>query len=83
MLTGEHFAGAPEAALHFVSNKKDSVLAADVDQNPEELGWRIYETAFSEDGLSNHSSYIFRGDHALEGVLEMARAKNVARGIFQ
>src|SRR5215469_5948840 len=81
MLDGEHFSGAPDAALHFIGDKQDAVLVADFSDDRKKLARRNNEAAFAENRLSNNGSDLVGGNDTLEGVLKVPRAGHVARGI--
>ena len=81
-LAGKQRAGAAETRLHFVGNKEDAVLVAEIDQHLEVIRRRRDESAFTQNWLGDHGSDFFVCHHALERVFEMTRAVKIARGIF-
>src|SRR6266404_8960654 len=52
MLAGEHLSRAPKAGLHFVGDKQDAVLMADIHHDAEKLGRRRDEASFTENRFS-------------------------------
>ncbi len=51
---------------------------AEINENLEVIGRRSDESAFAQDGLSDHGCDFFVGHYTLEGVLEMAGAVEIA-----
>src|SRR5204863_5105401 len=73
MFGGEPFAGAGEAGLHFVGDKENAVLAANVLQQLEVVARRNDEAAFAEDGFGDDGGDGFGSDDTLERVFEVVR----------
>ena len=71
MFGGKPFAGAGEARLHFVGDKENAVLPADILQQLEVVARRNDKTAFTEDGLGDHGGDGFGSYGTLEGIFEM------------
>src|SRR4051812_12840483 len=59
------------------------MLVANVHQDAEEFRRRIYKAAFAENWFSDYCGHVFGGHHALKCVLEMTRAVDIARWIFE
>ena len=83
MLGREHRAGTSEAGLHFVGDEKNAVPLAGLLQNREEFARRRDETAFAKHGFDDDGGDSFGRHHALESILEVMRAENIACGILQ
>src|SRR2546427_12963453 len=73
MFGGKPFARAGEAGLHFVGDKENAVLAANVLQQLEVVARRNDEAAFAEDGFGDDGGDGFGSDDTLEGVFKMVR----------
>src|SRR5437667_3430702 len=73
MFGSKPFAGAGEAGLHFVGDKENAVLAANVLQQPEVVARRNDEAAFAEDRFGDHGGDGFGSDGTFEGVFKMLR----------
>ena len=56
---------------------------ANLHQHAKEIFRRNDESAFAQHRFGNHGRHIFRRDHALESVFQMARAEQIARRILQ
>ena len=80
---GEERAGASEAGLHFIGDEENAVLVAEIDEHFEIVRRRSDESAFTQDRFGNDRGDFFIGDDALESIFEMARAVEIAGGIFQ
>src|SRR5689334_1238180 len=56
MLEREHFAAAAKPALHFISDKKNSVFSSDLFEARQEFLWRHDVSAFSLNRFHNDRS---------------------------
>src|SRR5258707_15543397 len=73
VFAGEPFSGARETGLHFIGDKKNSVLAANFLQQSEITFWRDYEAAFAQDWFGDDRGHRLWRDAALECVFEVMR----------
>ena len=73
MLAGEHLAGAPDSALHFVEDEQDSMLVAERAQSLQEAIGRHDVAAFALDRLDEHRSHFVRGNVVPEQLLDVAK----------
>src|SRR5207302_562310 len=73
MFGGKPFAGAGEAGLHFVGDKENAVLAANVLQQLEVVARRNDEAAFAEDRLGDDGGDRFGSDGTFERIFKMMR----------
>src|SRR5437762_6591695 len=73
MFGGKPLAGAGETGLHFVGDKENAVLAANVLQELEVVARRNDEAAFAEDGFGDDGGDGFGSDDTLERVFEVVR----------
>ena len=73
MFGGEPFAGAGETGLHFVGDKENAVLAANILQQLEVVARRNDEAAFAEDGFGDDGGDGFGSDGTFERIFKMMR----------
>src|SRR5690242_8720751 len=81
MFGGKPLAGAGEAGLHFVGDKENALLAANVLQQLEVIARRNNEAAFAKDGFGDHGGDGFGSDNTLERVFQVVR-ESFAGGSF-
>ena len=70
MCTGKKFAGAAKAGLHFIGDKDDAALAADLRQRRQKSGRRHDKATFPKHRLNHNRCNGLGCHHAAKGLIE-------------